>query len=413
MHPATDHPQAVLAIFILTYAGLAVGRIPGLRLNRTGIALLGAIAIGLAAHASTAEAASFVNWPTIALLFGFFVISAQLRLCGFYDRVAGRVSSRVDQPVSFLAFLIVATAGLSAVLNNDIVCYVLTPVVGSALVRKNLNPVPFLVGLAAASNIGAAATLIGNAQNMLIGSVAHLGFLNYSLWSLAPVAFGLFSTFWVTRLGLRGGGCPALLPDIEPQAVPEPFDAYHAGKGIVVLAVVILMFFTPVPREVTVLVAASIHFLSSKFRTERLLGLVDWPVLVLFISLFIVSGVFQETGYAETLVHWLGRVGFDPGRNPNETILTAALSVAINNAPAVMLLVKIVPLAHAANASVMAVANSFAGNAVMTASVANIIVAQQARKLGITLSFADFLKFGLPITTLALGGLVVWASFMG
>ena len=126
-----------------------------------------------------------------------------------------------------------------------------------------------------------------------------------------------------------------------------------------------------------------------------------------------ISGTFQATGYTEQLVHWMVGQGFDPGRPTNEVCLTALLSVLISNAPAVMLLVKVVPLTHATSGYLMAVANSFAGNAVVTASVANLIVVQQARRQGIVLSFLQFARLGIPITLLALGGLIAWAALAG
>jgi Na+/H+ antiporter NhaD/arsenite permease-like protein len=408
-----DTKPLILALFALTYLGLAVGRIPGLRLNRSGIALLGAIAMMILCRNPTAQTFATINWPTICLLFGFFVISAQLRLSGFYDRVAVGISARVAAPGYFLAFLIAVTAGLSAFLNNDIICYVLTPVVATALVRRQINPVPYLVALAAASNVGAAATLIGNAQNMMIGSVAGLSFGRYLLWSLPPVGAGLAAIFLVVRLA-RDAGPPVIAADeVEPETAPQPFNAYHTAKGLVILGAVIALFFTSVPREITVLVAAGIHLVSTKFRTDQLLGLVDWQVLLLFVSLFVISGTFQATGYTAQLVHWMVGQGFDPGRPSNEVGLTAALSVLISNAPAVMLLVKVVPLTHATSGYLMAVANSFAGNAVVTASVANLIVVQQARRQGIVISFPQFARLGIPITLLSLGGLIAWAALAG
>jgi Na+/H+ antiporter NhaD/arsenite permease-like protein len=413
MNVPADVRPLILVIFILTYVGLAVGHIPGLRLNRAGIALLGAIAMMIFSGDSTNQTAALVNWPTILLLFGFFVISAQLRLCGFYDRVAAGIAKRVSLPGRFLLFLIVVTAALSAFLNNDIVCYVLTPVVGTALVRKRIDPVPFLVALAAASNIGAAGTLIGNAQNMMIGSVAHLSFLRYIIWTFVPVVFGLGVVYLVARVGRRNGPPEMPADYVEPVAAPSELDLYHMFKGVVILAVVIALFFTPVPREVTVLVAAAIHFLSSKYRTDQLLALVDWPILLLFMSLFVVSGTFQATGYSEELVRWMEHFGFDPSRAPNETLLTAGLSVLINNAPAVMLLIKILPITQVSTAYIMAVANSFAGNAILTASVANIIVVQQAREKGIVISFVAFARLGIPITIISLAGLIGWALVLG
>jgi Na+/H+ antiporter NhaD/arsenite permease-like protein len=413
MNVPFDQKPLVAAVFVLTYVCLAVGRIPGLRLNRTGIALLGAIAIRICSRDTTAQVALTINWPTIILLFGFFVISAQLRLSGFYDRVAVGISGRLSAPTSFLAYLIVATAALSAFLNNDVVCCVLTPVVGGALVRRRIDPVPYLIAIAAASNIGAAATLIGNAQNMLIGSVAALSFVRYMLWSAVPVAIGLVAVFAVTRLA-SSDRPPVILPeDLGPVPPTYTFDRYHTGKGLFVLAVVVALFFTSIPREITVLVAAGIHLLSSKFKTEDLLALVDWPILVLFMCLFIVSGTFQATGYGELVVHWMQGIGFDPSRPTNEALLTAGLTALINNGPAVMLLIKIVPMVHVSSAYILAVANSFAGNALVTASVANLIVVQEARQQGIAISFGQFARLGIPITLVALGGLVAWAALAG
>jgi Na+/H+ antiporter NhaD/arsenite permease-like protein len=413
MNAAIDHRPAIAALFALTYLGIAVGRVPGLRLNRVGIALLGAIAMMVVSGGSPTDAASFVNWPTIFLLFGFFVLSAQLRLSGFYGWVAQVIFRRLAAPTGFLIFLIAVTAGLSAFLNNDIVCYILVPVVGTALVRKGIDPVRYLVALAIASNIGAAATLIGNAQNMLIGEVAHLSFPRYMLWSFAPVVFGLTSIYAMVRS--KGADRPYVLlgAQPEPESSVYPFDRLHVIKGLVILAAVIGLFFTSLPKELVVLVAAGIHLASSKFRTEDILTLVDWPILVLFASLFVVSGMFQATGYAGEVVAWMQGNGINPTQPGTLAALTAGLSAVINNAPAVMLLLKIVPVIHVSSAYIMAVANSFGGCLILTASVSNIIVVQQARHLGITISFRDFAKLGVPITLIALGGLIAWSTLTG
>jgi Na+/H+ antiporter NhaD/arsenite permease-like protein len=408
-----EQRPVVLALFVLTYVGLAVGRIPGLRLNRPGIALLGAIAMMVATANSTAATFSAVNWPTMSLLFGFFVISAQLRLSGFFDKVAEAISGRLGHPARFLLLLIASTAGLSAFLNNDVVCYVLTPVVGAALIKKGLNPVPFLVALAAASNIGAATTLIGNAQNMMIGQVAGLSFLRYMEWSIVPVLFALAATYLVARLEARFGQPVIELAEAEPPTPAQPYDSYHTKKGLVVLGAVIALFFTSVPKEVVVLVAVCIHLMSTKFRTQDLLALVDWQLLVLFMSLFVLSGTFQATGYGASLVKWLEGRGLDPTRPGNEVLLTAGLTALIGNAPTVMLLVKLVPIAKVPIAFTLAVANSFSANSIMTASVANLIVVQQARRLGINISFWDFARLGVPITVAGLGALVGWAMLTG
>jgi Na+/H+ antiporter NhaD/arsenite permease-like protein len=402
----------ILAIFAVTYLGIAMGRVPGLKLNRVGIVLLGAIAMMIFAGATTDEVISYINWPTVFLLFGFFVISAQLRLSGFYDRIANGISARLGHPARFLLVLMAVTGGLSAFLNNEVVCLVFTPIVGAALLRKQMNPVPFLIAVAIASNIGAAATLIGNAQDMLIGAVAHLAFGPYMLWSCVPVVFALSAAYGIIWMLSRGTLRSALPVKSESAAPAYPFNRVHTIKGLVILVAVIGLFFTPLPREIIALAAAAVHLASPKFRTNQLLGLVEWPILVLFMGLFVVTGAFQATGYGDQAVRWLARGGFSLDVPHNLALATAALSNLINNSAAVMLLLKVVNLSQPVTAYVLALANSFGGNLIIVGSVSNIIVVQQARELGIRISFRDFARLGLPVTLVALAGLIGWAALM-
>jgi Na+/H+ antiporter NhaD/arsenite permease-like protein len=403
-----NHNPAILAILCLTYFGIALGRIPGLKLDRTGIALLGAICMMIFGGVTTAEVVSYVNWPTIFLLFGFFVISAQLRLSGFYHLVAEGISSRLGHPARFLFVVMAATAGLSAFLNNDIVCFVFTPIVGAALIRGRLNPVPFLVGIAVASNVGAAATLVGNSQNMLIGQVARLSFGGYMVWSLTPVLFALVGAFGIIWLmSQRNIRASAGSPE-NADGESQPFNQAHAIKGLALLVLVIGLFFSSLPKEIVALAAAGIHLASRKFRSYDLLNLVDWPVLILFMGLFVVTGSFQSTGYGDRAVQWLAHGGIHLNAPASLILATTVLSNLINNAAAVMLLLKVVDLSHPTTAYLLALANSFGGNLIVIGSVANIIVIQQAQQLGITIRFRDFSRLGIPVTLAALGGLFLW-----
>ena len=242
---------------------------------------------------STTSVVGLINWPTILLLFGFFVISAQLRLSGFFGIVANAIAARLDNPARFLLSLMLVTAGLSAFLNHDIVCFVFAPVVATALIRRRINPVPFLIALAIASNIGAAATFVGNPQDMMIAQVAGLNFGPYVLWCIAPVLFALacaYAIIWsMSRHHLK---CSVPMPD-DGQHYAQPFNRHHTIKGLVILVLVIAFFFTRIPKEITALTAAAIHLASPKFRTEDMLKLVDWSILVLFMGLFVVTGAFQ------------------------------------------------------------------------------------------------------------------------
>jgi len=409
--PAELHEKPViLAIFAITYIGIAMGHVPGLKLNRVGIALLGSIAMMIFGDVSTGDVISYINWPTIFLLFGFFVISAQLRLSGFYDRVAGGISARLGHPARFLLVLMAVTGVLSSFLNHDIVCYVFAPIAGAALLRNQINPVPFLIALAIASNIGAAATLIGNPQDMMIGLVARLDFGRYILWTCVPVTFAMAAAYGIIwqlsrkRLQLAG----AAPPELNQQAYP--FNRPHTIKGIVILVVVVGLFFTDLPKEVIALAAAGIHLASTKFRTDDLLRLVDWPILVLFMGLFVVTGAFQATGYGDQTMQWLAHNGFNLNAPATLALTAAGLSNLINNSAAVMLLLKVINLSQPATAYILALANSFGGSLIILGSVSNIIVVQQARALGVKISFRDFVRLGLPVTLAALAGLLVWIA---
>ena len=404
--------SVLLVIFAITYLGIAIGRVPGLKLNRAGIALLGAIAMTIFGGASTADVVSYINWPTIFLLFGFFVISAQLRLSGFYDKVASSFSARLGHPARFLLVLMVVTGALSSFLNHDIVCYVFTPIVGAALLRERINPIPFLVALAIASNFGAAATFIGNPQDMMISQVAHLAFGRYILWTCVPVAFAMAAAYGIIwQLSRKKLQLTTATPR-ESNQDTYPFNRAHTIKGIIILAVVVGLFFTSLPKEIIALAAAGIHLASAKFRTDDLLRLVDWPILVLFVSLFVVTGAFQATGCGDRGVQWLAHGGFNLNAPANLALATAILSNLINNSATVMLLLKAVNLSQSATAYILALANSFGGSLIILGSVSNIIVVQQARALGIKISFWDYARFGIPVTLASLVGLLLWIALV-
>ncbi len=411
---ATANPRepVILAIFAVTYIGIAMGHVPGLKLNRAGIALLGAIAMMIFGDVTTASVVSYINWPTIFLLFGFFVISAQLRLSGFYDQVANGISARLGHPARFLLLLMAVTGGLSAFLNHDIVCYVFTPIVGAALLRKRINPVPFLIALAISSNIGAAATLIGNPQDMMIGQVAHLDFGQYMLWSSVPVLVAMGAAYGIIWLVSHKNLQASATAQIAPESSSIPFNRPHTIKGLIILVVVVGLFFSRVPKEIIALAAAGIHLASRKFRTEDLLGLVEWPILILFMGLFVVAGAFESAGFGDQAVQWLAGSGFNLNAPLNLVLTTAGLSNLINNAAAVILLLKVIPLSQPVLAYILALANSFGGSLIIIGSVSNIIVVQQAREMGISISFWDFARLGIPVTLAALAGLVVWVTLM-
>lgn len=196
----------VLAIFGLVYLGMILGGLPFLQLDRTGIALLGAIAMIATEAVSVEQAARSIDLPTVLLLFAFMVVSAQMRLGGFYDWITVRLSALPVTPPALLGVLIAVVALLSAVFSNDIVCLAVAPVLVDACMRRSLDPIPFLLGLACAANIGSAATLIGNPQNMLIGQTLHMSFVGYAAEAAMPVLVGLVLTWAVIVARVGGSG---------------------------------------------------------------------------------------------------------------------------------------------------------------------------------------------------------------
>jgi Na+/H+ antiporter NhaD/arsenite permease-like protein len=188
---------AVIVVFFVVYLGMILGGLPFLQLDRTGVALLGAIVL-IAIEAVTPEqAVASVHLPTMMLLFAFMVISAQLRLGGFYTWVTLRLAEMALSPAALLAAIVAVVAALSAVFSNDIVCLSIAPVLAGACARRGLNPLPYLLALACAANVGSAATLIGNPQNMLIGSALGLSFAGYAADAANPVLLGLAATWAV------------------------------------------------------------------------------------------------------------------------------------------------------------------------------------------------------------------------
>lgn len=406
--PLMTERTVVLAIFVLTYAGIAVGRVPGLKLDRTGIVLLGAIAVMVFGGIPTARVIGFIHWPTILLLFGFFVLSAQLRLSGFFDAVAARIADRIEDPSRFMLYLMLSTAGLSAFLNHDIVCIAFAPILAVALRKRRLNPAPFLVALAISSNIGAAATIVGNPQDMMIAQVSGLDFGHYAVWCLPPVAFALAAAYCIIWLLSRRQVFQASETSPDATTPAFPLNRPHTIKGLVILAAVILLFFSPLPKELIALTAAGFHLASPKFTTQELLRHIDWPILLLFMGLFVVTGAFEATGYGDAAVTWLNHNGVRLDELPILTVVTATLSNLINNSAAVMLLLQAPGVAHPPAAFVLALANSFGGSLVVVGSVSNIIVVQQAREMGIDISFREFARLGIPVTLVALAGLIGW-----
>lgn len=388
----------VLGVFAFVYLGMVLGEIPGLALDRTGVALLGAIVLLATERVSPQAAWDAVDVSTVALLFGLMVVSAQLRLGGFYTRVTRQLAGARVSPDALLALLILVAGVLSALLANDIVCLAMAPILVEGCARRRLDPVPFLLALACAANVGSAATLIGNPQNMLIGQTLHLSFAGYLLDAGVPSAIGLAMVWVVIRWRFHG----RWHKETQVSDVPATgFKGWQTGKGIAVLVLLVLAFLvTPWPRDVLAMVAAGLLLMSRRTASREMLGHVDWHVLVLFGGLFVVNHALAASGALGQAINGLAASGVDVSRPPWLFGITVLLSNLVSNVPAVMLLLPSAtyPLA----APILALSSTLAGNLFVVGSIANIIVVDQAARLGVRITWREHAKVGVPVTLLTL-----------
>ncbi len=400
--------EFVVGVFGVVYLGMILGGLPLVQLDRTGVALLGAIALIGFNAVSLEEAALSIHLPTLILLFAFMVVSAQMRLGGFYDAVTRWLTQLPLAPPLLIGALILVVGGLSAVFSNDIVCLAVAPVLIDACQRRRMDPRPFLLALACGANIGSAATLIGNPQNMLIGETLHLSFAGYLLEAVLPVGLGLVAT-WALILALTRGQLASTAAvashDGPPSvAVPEEaisLDPWQTIKGLAVaLAIVACFLFAPWPREVVALTGAGVLLTSRRLHSRQMLGLVDWELLVLFMGLFVVNHGLQKTGLPDRLIADLAASGVPLQHIGPLFATTFLLSNLVSNVPAVMLLLPSVT--HTLAGPTLALVSTFAGNLFIVGSVANIIVVDAAARRGIAIGWRDHARIGIPVTFVTL-----------
>lgn len=410
-------------IFAATYIGLALGKIPRLGMDRAGIAFVGA-AVMLASGMLTlgqATAADSIDYETIFLLFGMMVVVGFLRISGIFVQLTSWSLSRIKSQRVLLLFVITLSGILSAFLVNDIVCLALTPLVLHLTRRLKFEPVPQLIGLATAANIGSVATITGSPQNMIIGMQSHIPYLRFAARLLPVAVLGLAIDFlvvaWVYRNQLGAKTAP-IAQDCDDTKVSKdrvPHSRAHRWlrfKSGTVALITIAMFFTGLPIAVLAVAAAAV-LLVGKIKPERIYKQVDWGLLLMFVGLFIVVHAFQM----HVVSHWaIERWQFLLSRPIDLlSLASAALSNLVSNVPAVLLLepvVKAVPIGMRENAWLALVMSStFAGNLTVLGSVANLIVVENAKRHGVSVSFWEYCKAGVPITLLTLGVGIAWLMF--
>jgi len=410
--PFSDVAAKALLIFILTYGGIALGRFPRLVIDRTGIALVGAIAMVLSGVLTLDDAFASIHVGTLLLLYGLMIISVQLRLGGFYTWTAMRIANSPTSPAFFLALLMVCSAVFSSVLANDIVCLAFTPVLAVALPRRGYRPMPFLIGLAMATNLGSAATLIGNPQSMLIAQTAGLSFGRFLLWCAPPSILSLAVTYLILLRLYRGN----FLLDAPSQETAydeswPPLNVWQSTKGLIAVAVVLVLFFTPVPRELLVMAVAGVLLISRHMHTRRVLELVDWHLITMFCGLFVVVAGFNLSGVPDMLLKRLTAYGLSLENPYFLAVTSGVLSNIVSNVPAATLLLPHLPADNTTLHYTLSLATTYAGNLLTIGSIANLIVIEQARLRGVTIRFRDYACAGIPVTLTTFAILLGWIRF--
>ncbi|MCF3946855.1 anion transporter [Acidiphilium sp. AL] len=412
-HGFTPELVRVLAIgiFLLTYLGVAMGRLPLFRLDRTGVAFVGGVLMVACGALTIRQAIGGIDFNTIALLLGMMILAAALRRAGFFYLVTNFALKRAAHPLALLASVVVVSGVLSAVLVNDTICVVLTPLVLDIVIAAGAAPMPYLIALAASSNIGSVATITGNPQNIIIGSFSGISYARFSS-ALVPVALaGLVLVVAVVALVWRGRLRDGAAQGQELAEMP-------VHPRLIVKALVLLGFFVAaclagmVPAEAA-LIAAALLLLTPGLKSETLLAGVDWSLLLMFAGLFVVVAGLQREVITPALVQRIAAL--HPGRPAVLVPVTAVLSNIVSNVPAVLVLKPfIAALADPKRAWLMvAMAATFAGNFTLLGSVANLIVAERARARGIPLTFSDFLCAGIPITLISLVFGTLWLIYAG
>jgi Na+/H+ antiporter NhaD/arsenite permease-like protein len=398
-----------ILIFAATYVVMAIGKLPGYRLDRAGAALLGACLMVATGVLSLNEAFAAVDMETIALLLGMMIVAANLRLSGFFRTVETFVMVRAGHPLILLAAIVLVGGFFSALLVNDTICLVMTPIVLDLVRRLGRNPVPYLLSIAMASNAGSVATITGNPQNMIIGSIADLPYAGFAA-ALTPVALiSLAATIilvavlhpkeFFTRERLVVAKLRASRPN-------KPLIA----KTLLTLVAMVGFFLAGYPVAGVALLGGAFLLFTRRVKAEKVYFDIDWPLLVMFAGLFIVVAGFDKAVIGPEAHAFVARLNLND--MPVLAGVTVVLSNLVSNVPAVLVLEPFVAtLADPEKAWLaVAMAATLAGNLTLVASVANLIVAQKARTGGVTISFWAHLRVGAPMTLLSLAFGIWWLS---
>jgi Na+/H+ antiporter NhaD/arsenite permease-like protein len=397
-------------IFAITYVLISGRQLKILPLNRPAAALVGAVLMVATGVMTPERAYRAVNYDTLVLLLAMMLIAAYLYLAHFFEWAADAVLKLSRTPERLLLYVTLTSGILSALLVNDTICLMLTPLVIAVIRRGKLPLLPYLIALATSANIGSVATLVGNPQNMLIGHFSNIPFVEFSR-TLAPAAIiGLATNFAILRFGFRKTLREAKI-EREPQTGVKLDQSLFAIVCLVFISI-FACFVAGLNLAWTALAGAALVMVVARRDTHDVLKLVDWHLLVFFAALFIVVDGLSDTGLPDAIYLHLQPIFGSQARAQtwNLTWFSTIGSNVFSNVPFVLVAGKwIARFAEPVLMwKVLALATTFAGNLTIIGSVANMIVVESARE-HIEVGFWDYARFGIPITilTTAAGVLVL------
>ena len=404
----------VVLFFVLTYIGMAAGRLPWLQVDRTGIALIGVILLLVTEASNMDSLIGSIDPETLFLLFALMMVSAQFAASGFLDLCVQRLMAVRGGPTILLALTVAICGGLSAILANDILLFSMTPLLISGVRRRGLDPRPFTLALAAATNAGSAATLIGNPQNIAIGQIGNLSFWTFLGACGVPALVALGAVFGVIWFEWRNRmeNIEALPPDL-PEVPLHPHDRIQSLKGVVAVVALLICFMTPLRPESGALLIAALLLANRKVTSRAMIAAVDWPLLLLFACLFAVTGALRDTGIPYQVIASLRSHGLMPDNLAVLTPLTLLMSNTIGNVPSVILILQTWSDAAPDVLYGLALLSTFAGNFLLVGSIANLIVVERAASFGVRISFAEHARTGIPITLISMAFALFWLAYWG
>lgn len=403
-------------IFLLTYILVSLGENSPRKLDRPTTTLIGAVLMVLTGSLSRREASTAIDFSTLAVLFGLMVLLTMFMQSGFPAWLAFKALRRCRSPRKLLALVVFSSGIGSALLLNDTVCLLGTPLLLQVTAQAGLQPIPFLLALATSANIGSVMTLTGNPQNIIIGHVSNWTWCAFALRLIPIGLLALAANFFILLFIYRGSLTPGRLPQPDPELTISVQQAL-AVKSICVFTGLIIAFLLGAPLDVSCLSAATVLLVWANRPPRDALEKVDWSLLLFFAGLFVVvQGFVKAESYL--LDRWLHYLG--PQLDVKTISLFSLASVLgsnlFSNVPFVIIASHWVRQMNDPSLLwlLLALTSTFAGNLTLFGSVANIIVARGAQQEEVTLRFRDFLLVGIPVTfiTTLLGVLVLWAFWL-